>query len=580
MAYRKKPKRKAGMGYILILLLILIVFAVAAVFISRRFAPSKASTDLNEYYNMTAQESTHRPAAGNDDLAIVLDNVILDGSDPSEFRALRSGDGVFVSFDLIREKIDNRFYQDKNEGLIIFTNAVDSYITAIGSTVYSDSEGEKDTGYVIARETGDKIYLNMAFAAVCTGIEYDIYSNPSRLIINIPSASAEYVTCSTDVMMRSGASKKSSVVFQEEKNSKLKVIDQKEGWLKVIDGSGLTGYVQSNFVSEIFTETSGSAFTEPEYTHILLNEPVNMVWHGIYYYESNQYVQGYTANMKGVNVISPTWFLFADDYGNILTYADYDYVNYAHDIGCSVWAMLEDMDGESCQEIIPYTSCRQTAISQMIDTCLNYGIDGINVDLETVTSSIGEDFIQFIRELSVQCRKNGLVLSVADYAPYSYNAFRHTDEQSRICDYVAIMAYDDYVGADEAGPNAGIPFVTEVMNLCTTTVDMSRLIVGIPFYTRVWYEYSDGTLGRDTVDMHGIEDLEWQHGLTYEWLEDVGYDYSEYETDGTRVRLWYENARSLEEKLKVIQDYNVAGIASWRLGQETDDIWDVLEKYY
>ena len=353
-----------------------------------------------------------------------------------------------------------------------------------------------------------------------------------------------------------------------------------DGWYEVIDENGYIGHVQSNFVSDVFTETVTSDFTEPEYTHITLNEPINMVWHGIYYYESNQYVGNYTYNMTGVNILAPTWFLFADIYGNILSYADYDYLEYAHGNGWQVWAVLEDMDGESCEEILPYTSRRQTAISQMIDTCLSYGIDGINVDLETVTSATGNDFIQFIRELSAACRKNNLIQSVDDYAPYSYNAFRHTDEQSAICDYVAIMAYDDYVGGNEAGPNAGLPFVQEVMQLCTTTVDMSRLIVGIPFYTRFWYENNDGTLSRDTIDMGDVADIVLQRGLVFEWQEDVGYEYGEYDTDSAKVRFWYENAKSLEAKMNLIKDYNVAGISSWRLGQETDDVWAVLEKYY
>jgi len=147
-------------------------------------------------------------------------------------------------------------------------------------------------------------------------------------------------------------------------------------------------------------------------------------------------------------------------------------------------------------------------------------------------------------------------------------------------DYVAIMAYDDYVGTNEAGPNAGLPFFGEVLQLCANTVDMNRLIVGLPLYTRIWYENNDGSLSKDTREMRDIEDIVWNHGLTFEWQEDVGYDYAEYEENGARVRIWYENAKSLEAKLKLLSDYDVAGISSWRLGQETDDVWAVLEQYY
>ena len=568
------------MGYILILLLILIVFAVIGVFISRRFAPSKAQADLQEYYNLTVKESAGRPAALSDELAIIVDSSILDGTSPSQFRAVKAGSEIYAGLSFIQDNIDGRFYYDRNEDLVIFTNASESYVTEVGSSIYSWAGGEQDAGYVIAREFNDGVYVSMSYVAMHTGITYKALSDPARLYIRTETGPADYVTAKTEVRMRSSSSKKSSIITKEDKDAKMMVLGKTEGWYEVIDENGYIGYVQSNFVSDIFSETRASDHAEPEYTHITLDEPINMVWHGIYYYESNQYVREYTANMTGVNVLAPTWFLFADIYGNIISYADYDYLNHAHEIGCYVWAVLEDMDGESCEEILPYTSRRQNAIRQMIDICVSCGIDGINVDLEQVTTSTGNDFIQFIRELSVECRRNGLVLSVDDYAPYSYNAYRHTDEQSRICDYVAIMAYDDYVGTGEAGPNAGLPFMEEVLKLCTTTVDMDRLIVGLPFYTRIWYEYTDGTLGKDTVEMGDVDSIVWQHGLTFEWLADVGYEYAEYENDNATVRLWYENAKSLKAKLELIKNYNVAGISSWRLGQETDDVWAVLEQYY
>lgn len=597
----RKPKRKAGMGYFMILLVILIIFAAAGVFVSRRFAPSKARADLEDYYNLTSWDSMGRAAAGDDELAIIIDSEILDlNEDGDPFRAVRFDDGVYVPIALIQEHIDNRFYLDKYEGLVIFTDAVSSVTTNIGSNTYTHEGTEHNAGYVIARDIGGVIYLNMEFVAEHSPASYQVLSDPARVYIQNQFGETEFCKAKSETRIRTAATKKASIVTDVPKGTQLKVLETDDGWLRVIDSQGYTGYVQDNSVSEIYTETVSSDYTEPEYTHILLDESINMVWHGIYYYESNQYIADYTANMTGVNVLAPTWFLFSDMYGDILSYASQDYVNYAHENGWSVWAVLEDLDGESSEDILPYTTRRHAAISQMIGECLNYGIDGINVDLERVTYSEGDDFIQFIRELSVECRNNNIILSVSDYAPYSYNAYRHTDEQSRICDYVAIMAYDDYVGGNEAGPNAGLPFVEDVLSVCTGVVDMNRLIVGIPFYTRLWYENPDGTLGRDTCDMNTVEELKEAQELTFAWMEDVGYDYAEYTEEappeydeygneierpegsaaGTRVRIWYENARSLDAKLKLISQYNVAGIGSWRLGQETSDVWAVLEKYY
>jgi len=595
----QKPKKGAGLGYFIILLLILIVFAAAGVFVSRRFAPSKTRADLQEYYNLTARESIDRAAAGNDELAIVIDNEILDLEETESFRARKFDDGVYVPAALVQEYIDPRFYLDRYEGLVIFTDAAGSVISNVGSSTFTNNDREENAGYVIARDIGGEVYLNMEFVAAHSTATYQVFSDPSRVVIRNQYGVLEYINAKSDTRMRTAASKKASIVADVKKDAKMQVLDLEDDWVKVIDQEGYIGYVQDRFLGDSYEETVSANYSEPEYTHITLDSPINMVWHGIYYFESNQYISDYTSNMTGVNILAPTWFLFSDMYGDILSYASQDYVDYAHENGCYVWAVLEDLDGESSVNILPYTSRRHAAISQMIGECQTYGIDGINVDLEMVTSAEGSDFIQFIRELSVECRKNQIVLSVSDYTPYNYNAYRHTDEQSKICDYVAVMAYDDYVGGSEAGPNAGLPFVEECLDVCSGVVDMSRLIVGIPFYSRLWYEYSDGTLGRDTYDMNTVAELTEEHELTYNWIEEIGYDYAEYEetteaygeynelgeyvevdAKTTKVRIWYENAKSLEAKLKLISQYNVAGIASWRLGQETSDVWPVLEKYY
>ena len=578
-----RPKRSAGMGYFTILLIILIIFAAAGVFISRRFAPSKVRADLSAYYNLTAYESAGRAAARSDELAIIVDDEILDEDDTEYFRAVRAGGDVYVEISIIRNHIDDRFYLDRNEGLVIFTDALGSVIAPVDSTWYTDEDGvDKEATYVIARSMEDSVYLNMRFVAECAAASYQVLDDPARIYIRSESGLVDYLNASSNTKIRTSSSKKSSIVADVNKGDKLKVLDELDGWYKVIDAQGYIGYIQDKAAGAVYQEEMVYDHTEPEYTHMLLDGKINMVWHGIYYYDSNQYISDYTYNMKGVNVLAPTWFLFADYDGNILSYANSYYMEYAHENGWKVWAVLEDMDGLPCDEIISYTSKRQTAISQIINECLYYGIDGINVDIELIAASQGNDFIQFIRELSVECRKNGLVLSVDDYTPYSYNAYRHTAEQSRICDYVVIMAYDDYVGGNIAGPNSGLPFVEEVVEVCQGVVDMDRLIIGLPFYSRMWTVYKDGSTRRETGDMNYMNEVAEEHELTFSWLSDVGYEYAEFETeekDGT-VRVWKENARSLEAKLNYLSRFNIAGVAYWRLGQETADVWDVVEKYY
>lgn len=575
---RRKPKRKAGLGYIIVLLVILIIFLAAGVFVSKRFAPSKTQADLRNYYNLTAYGDMVE--AKPNEMAIIINHDLLDSSDTEYFRAVKEDGGTYVALSLIQGRIDNRFYYDSYENKVIITNAVESIVVPVDGNVYYTDGNEVDAGYTIAKTINDNVYMNMDFVSAHSSASSQTFTNPDRVLIQNEWIGLECCTTTSAVKMRTTASKKSPIICTVDKGQVLKIISKKEGWYGVIDEKGYLGFVQSSAVTDPKYLDFESGYTEPEYTHLLMDEKINMTWHGIYYFESNQYIGEYTRDMTGVNVLAPTWFLFADSYGNLTSYAEASYVEYAHEKGCKVWAVLEDLDGLAGSEVIPYTSSRRNAINQMIEQCLAYGIDGINVDLESIGTEQGNDFIQFIRELSVECRKNKLVLSVCDYAPYSYNAYRHTEEQSKIADYVCIMAYDDYVGANEAGPNAGLPFIKEVMSLCESTVDMNRLIVGIPFYTRVWYERTDGTLGAETLDMAAAENLTLQYGLEFEWQPEVGYDFASYEDWNSTAKIWKENAKSIEAKLQVLTEYNIAGIASWRLGQETSDVWSVISKYY
>ena len=565
----------------MILIILLILFAAAGVFVTKRFAPSKTYADLDSYFNLTAYEANNRQAADSNELAIVLDDKILDNQDTQYFRGYSYDGETFVSSSLIQSTIDERFYADENEGVVIFTNAVDSLIASVDSSYYTSMGTEQDAGYIIATYVNNEIYFNIKFVEEHSKATFKVCSDPARIYIKTNADAYQYCTAKYDATIRISDSKQSKIVAVVNKGDTMEVLETEDGWTKVVDENGYIGYVQNNYLGEVAQGEAAADIEEPEYTHILLDDKVSIAWHGIYYYDSNYNIADATASMKGVNVLAPTWFMFADEYGTLISYCNQEYVDYAHENGWQVWAVLEDIDGESSVNIVPYTSKRQLVVDTLISECLAYGIDGLNIDIELVTSSEGDDFIQFIRELSVACRENGLILSVDDYAPYSYNAYRHTEEQSRIADYVAIMAYDDYVGTSEAGPNAGLEFVQEVVELSQEVIDPDRLIIGLPFYSRIWYEHTDGTLGRETYDMYDVASIIEENELTTQWLSDVGYDYASYENDeNTLIRIWSENANSFEAKLELLSKYEIAGIATWRLGQETSDVWEVIDKYY
>lgn len=190
-------------------------------------------------------------------------------------------------------------------------------------------------------------------------------------------------------------------------------------------------------------------------------------------------------NTKGINVISPTWFALTDSEGNFSSFASSAYVKRAHDMGIEVWGLIDNFsnkDAVDTYELLSYTSRREKLTENLVNTALEYGLDGINVDFESISQDAGTHFIQFIRELSVTCRKNGLVLSVDNYVPTGYTDHYDRKEQGVFADYVIIMGYDEhYSGSPEAGSVASIGFVEDGIRRTVDQVPAEKVINAVPF---------------------------------------------------------------------------------------------------
>ena len=197
--------------------------------------------------------------------------------------------------------------------------------------------------------------------------------------------------------------------------------------MKVATADGFVGYVRTGALRGIQTETISREFEEPVYTNISKNYTINMAWHNVSNSDANNYILQTIAGTKGLTTIAPTWFSIADTDGNLTSIADTDYVNYAHQSNLEVWAVLRDFHGgissyDETYQVLSYTSKRTRLINQVIAAALEAGVDGINLDFELISSDCGVHYIQFVRELSVKCRQNGLVFSVDNYVPQPYNA--------------------------------------------------------------------------------------------------------------------------------------------------------------
>jgi spore germination protein YaaH len=349
------------------------------------------------------------------------------------------------------------------------------------------------------------------------------------------------------------------------------------------------GYIKNSALTGNETLTRESGKTPETYSHITKDFKICMAWHQVTSYSANSNVASVLASTKGVNVLSPTWFYLNDNEGNIASLASTDYVSYCHSQGVEVWALvsnLENSDADS-SKVLTHTSSRQNLVNQIVSKAIQYDLDGVNLDFESLDrGEVGDAYIEFVRELSIKCANNGIVLSVDNYVPTDYTSFYNREEQANFADYVVIMGYDEhYAGSEEAGSVASLSWVKQGVADTLNEVPASQVILGMPFYTRVWaLTASDGSDTYDDVTskiygMRAANELLNANGAVETWQEESGQNYAEFTSGSTLYRVWLEDSASAEARLKVMDANNLAGASFWKLGFETSDIWDTIIKY-
>ena len=587
---RRRPQSRRRRKRNLILkvgfFIILIVGIIAAVFLWRRYGPSKEQADLNGYYGIESDGQ----------LAIVVNNEVL------EPKGMISDGRAYVEYSIVRDYINQRFYWDPSENILLYTLPNDTVSVDVGSTDYTVSK-QKNTGdYVILKTEGSTAYIALDFVKQYTDMEYEVYDDPSRVVVVTETGEVKVAEAKKDTQVRYQGGVKSPVLTEISKNDIVTYIEDEGDWKKVRTEDGFIGYVKKSALRDEETQKIDRGFEEPEYTNISKDYTINMAWHNVTNSDANSSVLEMIASTKGLTTISPTWFHVADTSGNLESIATADYVNYAHQSDIEVWAAIRDFDGginsaEESYELLSHTANRTNLINQLMSEALRVGLDGINVDFEKISDECGEHYIQFIRELSVQCRKNGIVLSVDNYVPQSYNQQYHREEQGVVADYVVIMGYDEhYSGSPEAGSVASYDFVKAGIENTLKEVPAEKVINAVPFFTRVWKETpkTEEELAADqgtdaeqyttkvestAYSMAEAKAVVQQAGATAQWDDTTKQNYAEWEADGATYKVWLEDTQSLEPRLQLMKDYKLAGTAAWRLGQEESDVWELILKY-
>ena len=555
----------------IVIAIVLIIIIGGVSFGSRileKYSYSKERADLNAYYGIT----------GSQEAAIVLQDEIVE-------EKARISDGIcYLDMATIHKYLNDRFYVDEGEGLLLYTLPEDIVRNSIGSSVKETAQGSEELGYTAAIWEGDTLYVALDYIKQYTNFSYQLFTDPYRIQLTTEWPSYEVASISKNTQVRVKGGVKSEILTDVQKGDQVSVLEQMETWSKVKTADSVIGYVENKRLTGIRSEQPipVTDYQEPEYTSLTRDHKINLGWHVVASAGGNDTFNSVTANAENLNVISPTWFKLCDNEGGYTSFASADYVQKAHDRGLEVWALIENIeykDSISMYEILSSTTIRQKLIDSLMNDLITYGIDGINVDFEQLSMDCGEHFVEFIRELSAACRKNGKVLSVDNYVPRDFNDYYDRKEQGIVADYVIVMGYDEhYAGSKEAGSVASIDYVEDGIAQTVKEVPAEKVINAIPFYTRIWETTGDG-ISSQAVDMVTAEQFISNHGITAEWDETTCQNYGEYTSGDSRYQVWLEDADSIKVKLNVMENYGIGGVAEWRLGFEKPEIWGVIGEY-
>lgn len=551
---KKKIKNQMKKRYmpaviVCILVLILAVIGISA-HVIMKYIPTKEHMNLTEFYGQP----------GDGEAVVVL------GTDIMEERAVVSGDQYYLPLDMVDSYLNQRYYWDSaNQQILYATPSELQYYPA-------STNGDADVWL-----KDNSVYLSLAFVQKYTDMDIYTYENPSRIIIQHEFSGVNTATVKKDSSIRFRGGIKSPILTDVNKGDTLIYMQALEEWVQVSTMDGYIGYIQKEAISDPETKDFDRDFQKEEYSYLSMDTPVNLGWHQVTSQDANAYLSDTIANVSGMNVISPTWFYLQDTAGNIGNISSADYVNTAHESGLKVWGLIDNFTADvSTTDTLSQLSARQNIITQLIQAATSVGLDGINVDFESLTEDAGPHFLEFLRELSIECHKNNLVLSVDNPVPEDFTSHYDRKEQGLVVDYVIIMGYDEHYVGSEAGSVASLPWVEKGVQDTLAEVPSQRTILAIPFYTRLWKTVG-GALTSEAIGMDEAQQDLAANGAEAVWDGSVGQNYATYESsDGATYQIWLEDASSIAEKVKLIPKYSLAGVAEWKLGFENSSIWQTI----
>ena len=487
---------------------------------------------------------------------------------------------IYISKQDLGNFFDKYIYEDQETEQVITT--YNKKIAEIGfdKNVVTINGSEKTT-YAHAIKKDDTIYLPISELKDVYDIEINNIESTKVLVIDSLSKEQRKAILNSNQPVKSSTKFIAKTVDRVKKGECVIVISNENGYAKIRTEDGKIGYVKSKkLANEVVSRQNMEAEKQ-------IQDKVNLVWD--YYSQVATAPDRTDTKLDGINVVSPSFFSI-DKNGNLVENIGergQAYLEWARNNNCKIWPMVQNAGDstmmDTTSKIMNSYEKRKALIESIINVCVKYKLDGINIDFENMRKDDKDLYSRFIIELEPRMKELGLVLSVDVTAPDGSDTWslcfdRHVIGD--VADYIIFMAYDEYgESSTKAGTTAGYDWVELGIKkfLETEEVAPEKLILAVPLYTRLWTEDSSGKVTKKSVvSMKDIDDT-IPSNVERKWDDKLKQYYVEYKDGNNVKKMWIEDIKSLKEKVSLISNYKLGGIASWEKGMETDEVWDVFQ---
>ena len=481
---------------------------------------------------------------------------------------------IYLSLDYIKEYLDKDIEYDKSSGEVRINNDHANKVLKLNEYEAKFNSGTIDLRAPVIEKDGKIMLPIEAFI-----YDYDVrlrYDKDIRLLLlDYRDKDYDLGKTTSETLLREAASKRSPIIKKLPQGEELYVYGEKSKYYKVRMTEGYAGYVLKKDLDENFEKVSFKSTSKNTSDGL-----INLTWDYTYAEHSEDKINQ-IKDIKGLDVIVPTWFSIRNGNGDMIDRGNQNYIKKYNDLGIDVWAYLDNsFDSDITHEALSNETTRKKIIDKTLELCKKYGMKGINIDFEHTKIDDRDYITDFVKEFR-QAAGEDFIITVDVTPQISADVTKEPYDRkalAEIADYMVVMAYDQHWGSsDKAGSVAQYKWVEGSVNVLFRNIPNKKMILGVPLYTRIWKE-AGGKVTSKTISMDEVAKIIASKGLKPVWDKESQQNYIEYQENGAEYKIWIEDANSLEKKVSLVNKYNLAGVGSWRLGFETSNIWDVISK--